>query len=316
MSADLGAGLDLEEMVKRDLVVYDHERGEYIDASTGLVIEEGAVSLGKEWREYSPEDRLSRSRVGPQLTHKVHDAGLTSYIDPRGPIGRKYSRLNAATRKPLNYRARKEVEAKMIMNDAIAKLGLPDFIAETVGMLIKEALKGNLLRKNTIAASVGAMIAEVCRIYNIPLEMRRLRETLRVDEKSLHNAMKKLSWAGIFNDLKRRARERARKAGEGLGVQHTPASSYIPKIAGSLGLGDGVIVLSKRILDVLARHNPASVSGKNPEGAAAASIYLASIILESKRSQKAIADLLGVSEVTIRNRYKDIVDSLDILIYI
>jgi len=311
MSSAPGLDLDLEEMVEKGLVVYDHERGEYIDTSTGLVIEEGAVSLGKEWREYSPEDKISRSRVGPQLTHKVHDAGLTSYIDPRGSIGRKYSRLNTATRKPLDYRARKEVEAKMIMNDAIAKLGLPDFVAETVGMLVKEASKRNLLRKNTLAASVGAMIAEVCRIYGIPLETRRLRETLRVDEKGLHNAMKKLSWAGIFNDLKKKARERASAEA----TARSPAA-YIPKIACSLGLGDSVVLLSKRILDVLARYNPAASSGKNPEGTAAASIYLASIILENKRSQKAMADLLGISEVTIRNRYKDIVDSLDIIVYI
>jgi len=304
-------GIDLDEMVQKGLVVYDHERGEYIDTTTGLVIEEGAVALGKEWREYSPEDRISKSRVGPQLTHKVHDAGLTSYIEPRGSIGRKYSRLNTATRKPLDYRARKEVEAKIIMNDVIAKLGLPGFVAETVGMLIKEASKNNLMRKNSIASSVGAMIAEVCRIYNIPLELRRLREALKVDERSFHSAMKKLSWSGIFNELKKRAREKA----VANTVSPSPAS-YIPKIASSLGLDDSVVLLSKRIIDVMVKHNPAASSGKNPEGAAAASIYLASIILENKRSQKSMADLLGISEVTIRNRYKDLVDSLDIIIYI
>jgi transcription initiation factor TFIIB len=314
MSTDIESTstIDLSEMIARGEVIYDHDRGEYIDVRTGLVIEEGVISLGKEWREYSPEDKMARSRVGPQLTNKVHDAGLTSYIDPRGSIGRKYSRLNTATRKPSDYRARKEVEAKMIMNDAVAKLGLPNFVAETVGMMIKEASKENLLRKNMIAAMVGAMIAEVCRIYGIPLEMRRLKETLRIDEKSLHNATKKLSWAGIFNELKKKSRER----GDLDSRSPMSPATYIPKIAGSLGLSDNIVILSKRILDVLKKVDPTSASGKNPEGTAAASVYLASIILENKRSQKAMADLLGISEVTIRNRYRDIVDNLDIIIYI
>ncbi|MDT7890437.1 MAG: hypothetical protein RQ885_15860 [Desulfurococcales archaeon] len=308
MSAELEVGSVVDKMIDSREIIYDYERGEYIDARTGQVLEEGVISLGKEWREYSPEDRIARSRVGPQLTNKVHDAGLTSYIDPRG-IGRKYSKLNSATRKPIDYRARKEVEAKIIMNDVVAKLGLPDFVAETVGMLIKEASKRNLLRRNTLSAIVGSMIMEVCRIYGIPLEIKRFRETLGIDEKSLHNATKKLSWAGIYNELKKRARE---KGDLGLRAPIT----YIPKIAGSLGLGDSVIVLSKRVLDMLIRTDPALASGKNPEATAAASVYLASIILESKRSQKAMADLLGISEVTIRNRYRDIVDNLDIIIYI
>jgi transcription initiation factor TFIIB len=41
-------------------------------------------------------------------------------------------------------------------------------------------------------------------------------------------------------------------------------------------------------------------------GLAASALYLASIDLEENRTQKDIADAAGVTEVTIRNRCKDL----------
>ena len=49
--------------------------------------------------------------------------------------------------------------------------------------------------------------------------------------------------------------------------------------------------------------------GKPPEALAAASIYLASILLDQKRNQLAVARAIGVTDATIRNRYRDIVDN-------
>ncbi|MEM2301705.1 MAG: hypothetical protein QXR14_05795 [Sulfolobales archaeon] len=312
MSASTAVEKDLGELIASGKLIYDYERGEIIDPETGLVIEEGLISQAREWREYSPEDRFNRSRIGPQITFKVHDGGLTSYIDPRGSTGKKLNKLQTSTRRPRDHRVRKEIDAKMIMNDTIAKMGLPGVVAETVGMLIKEAAKNNLLRKNMIASAVGAMIIEVCKTYGIPIDIKKLRETLSLSERDIHNATKRLAWAGVFNDLKRKLREKSDPRGS---APLTPAS-YIPKISGSVGLSDDIVVLSKRIIDLMVRYEPTSTSGKNPEGTAAAAVYLASILLENKKPQKSIAEALGISEVTIRNRYRDIIDNLDIIVYI
>jgi transcription initiation factor TFIIB len=135
---------------------------------------------------------------------------------------------------------------------------------------------------------------------------------MRIDDKGIHSCLKKLSWAGIFNDIKKRMREKPNIDSRAI----LAPASYIPKIASSIGLSDEIILLSRRIIEYMARHCPTTASGKNPEGTAAASIYLASILLESKKSQKSIADSLGISEVTIRNRYRDIIDNLDIVVYV
>ena len=49
-----------------------------------------------------------------------------------------------------------------------------------------------------------------------------------------------------------------------------------------------------------------------PKGLAASAIYLAAILVGERRTQREIAEVTGVTEVTVRNRYKDLVSYLDL----
>ncbi|MEM1742085.1 MAG: sigma factor-like helix-turn-helix DNA-binding protein, partial [Desulfurococcaceae archaeon] len=51
-------------------------------------------------------------------------------------------------------------------------------------------------------------------------------------------------------------------------------------------------------------------AGKDPAGLAAAAVYIASLELGEKRTQKEVAQVAGVTEVTVRNRYKELVKEL------
>src|SRR3989442_1336267 len=53
-------------------------------------------------------------------------------------------------------------------------------------------------------------------------------------------------------------------------------------------------------------------SGRGPTGVAAAAIYIASILCNERRTQREVADVAGVTEVTIRNRYKELTEKLGI----
>jgi transcription initiation factor TFIIB len=53
-------------------------------------------------------------------------------------------------------------------------------------------------------------------------------------------------------------------------------------------------------------------SGKGPIGVAAAALYIAAVLEGEKKTQREVADMIGVTEVTIRNRYKEMVEALDI----
>jgi transcription initiation factor TFIIB len=51
-------------------------------------------------------------------------------------------------------------------------------------------------------------------------------------------------------------------------------------------------------------------AGKDPTGLAAASLYIASIQEGERRTQREIAEISRVTEVTVRNRYKELVREL------
>jgi transcription initiation factor TFIIB len=72
---------------------------------------------------------------------------------------------------------------------------------------------------------------------------------------------------------------------------------------------EAINILKKtKILDVL--------SGRAPTGMAAAAIYIASVLTTERRTQHEVANVAGVTEVTIRNRYKELVQKLGLTIEI
>jgi len=55
-------------------------------------------------------------------------------------------------------------------------------------------------------------------------------------------------------------------------------------------------------------------SGRGPTGIAASAIYIAAILCGNRKTQKDVAEATGVTEVTLRVRYKEITKELGIKI--
>jgi transcription initiation factor TFIIB len=53
-------------------------------------------------------------------------------------------------------------------------------------------------------------------------------------------------------------------------------------------------------------------SGRGPAGIAAAALYVAAVLNDEKKTQREVADVAGITEVTIRNRYKELLDKLEL----
>ncbi len=80
--------------------------------------------------------------------------------------------------------------------------------------------------------------------------------------------------------------------------------TYVSKIAEKNEIsgktqGDAIAILRE------ARRKRAA-AGKDPMGLAAAALYIACLQNNEKKTQKDIAEAAGVTEVTVRNRYKDL----------
>src|SRR4030043_1052 len=62
-------------------MIFDPNRGEVICAQCGLVISDGLVDRGPEWRAFDSDQREKRTRVGAPMTYTIHDRGLSTMID-------------------------------------------------------------------------------------------------------------------------------------------------------------------------------------------------------------------------------------------
>ncbi|MCK4531756.1 MAG: hypothetical protein KAT94_02730, partial [Candidatus Aenigmarchaeota archaeon] len=97
-----------------------------------------------------------------------------------------------------------------------------------------------------------------------------------------------------------------------LDIRILPAKpqDYIPRFGSLLGLDELIQVKAVKILDKATKHDV--TSGKGPIGVAAAALYIAAVLAGKKKTQREVADAIGVTEVTIRNRYKEIIERLGI----
>lgn len=276
-------------------VVFDKERGEIICVDTGEVLSEHWIELSPDWRAYNGEEWLRRAHVGA-LTHTVHDSGLITEIDLTIKNYRdklKYAKLRQLQRKiRIDKDEKRLVEALAYMNQLCAILGLPDHVKETAGIIIKHMFGSLTFRHSKLKVYVIAAIVYAAKIHGIPIRAKELLPKFGISEDEYWKALSDLNFRAKIPNIKAYLDPRA----------------FLPSIVSNLGLSQRVYLLASMIIDVMKRRG--YTEGKDPAGIAAAAIYVASIITNEKRTQKHVAKAAGVTEVTIRNRYRDIVDKL------
>jgi transcription initiation factor TFIIB len=92
----------------------------------------------------------------------------------------------------------------------------------------------------------------------------------------------------------------------------TSPEDYISRFCSELKLSGDVQAKTVEILRDAAHRE--LTSGRGPTGMAAASLYIASVLCGERRTQREVTDVADVTEVTIRNRYKEITKKLDLSI--
>jgi len=96
----------------------------------------------------------------------------------------------------------------------------------------------------------------------------------------------------------------------GLKLLPTSPEDYISRFCSELKLSSDVQTKTLEILKEAVRRE--LTSGRGPTGIAAASLYIASVLCGERKTQREVAEVAGVTEVTIRNRYKELAEKLDI----
>ena len=281
----------------------DSERAEVSCTGCGLVIDESLMDMGPEWRAFDHEQRDRRTRTGAPMTNTIHDRWLSTVIDWRNKDG--HGRNIPVKNRTQLYRLRKwqrriRVSGSNERNLAFAlseidryssNLGLPRSVREDSSSIYRSAANHNLIRGRSIECVVAAAIYAACRRCEVPRTLDEVASSSNVTKK----------------DVGRTYRFLARE----LNIKLAPTSpaDYVPRFASKIGLSNEV--QSKAIAIIEKSSEKGLISGKGPTGVAAAALYIASVLLGERKTQSDVAEVAGVTEVTIRNRYKELSEKLD-----
>ena len=274
-------------------LVHDYGRAEIFCADCGLVIAENIVDPGPEWRAFDSEQMSKRARTGAPLTYRIHDKGLSTLTSWDSPAQGQYNLKKWEQRTHIaNTAERSFVFALSEIERMASALKLPMNVREAASMLYRRAMKKHLIRGRSIEGITSAILYITCRQYGVPRTLEEVRAVSRVGQKEIARAYRFL------------LRE--------LDIKVSPASpvDFVPRFCSMLGLGGDI---EAKAIEIIKRASEKELTnGRGPIGIAAAAIYIAAILNGEHRTQKEVSDVTGVTEVTIRNRYKELSEQLDI----
>jgi len=289
-------------------IMKDNESAEIVCMSCGYVVVAELTNQGPEWRAFDAEQLAKRARVGAPATFAIHDKGLSTMIDwhdrdvhgQRIPHGQKAQiyrlrkwqrriRVSDATERNLAF-ALSEI-SKIVNN-----LNLPKNIQETASVIYRKAVKEGLIRGRSIQGVTAATIYVACRQCGVARTLDDIAQASIVNKKEVGRC-----YRFLLNQLN-------------YYIPPVKTSQYLTKFSNQLTMEGTAEEIAHRILFVAKELK--LTSGRGPAGIAAAASYIASTLTGERRTQREVAEIAQVTEVTIRNRYKELVNRLQFIIYL
>jgi transcription initiation factor TFIIB len=284
-------------------LVTDENIGEVICDKCGLVIVDTVLNESPEWRAFTLADRQSRSRNGSPISYARFDKGLHTTISGfRDASGQALS----AKAKRRAYRLRKWhlrstihesrdrnlLQAMTELQMLSEKLHVSSGTKELAAVIYRKALDEDLVRGRSIAAITSASLYVACRLTKTS---KTLKDIVEVSSRSRGEVSK--AYRLIIRTLK-------------IEMPSHNASSYVSSFAEKAHISGKVQGIAFRILREAERKR--ITMGKDPAGVAAAVLYIAGQLEGENVTQKDIAQVAGVTEVTIRNRKNELMKKLGI----
>jgi transcription initiation factor TFIIB len=281
----------------------DYETSELICQVCGIVVTNTELSTMPEWRAFDQQQREKLPRVGAPVTWTIHDKGLSTTIgwQDRDSSGRKLSPEDRARMYRLRkWNRRSKVSDSTQRNLAHAlsemskisnKINLPRNVIETSSMIYRRAIQKKLIRGRTIQSVAVAAIYMACRQCGVIRTLEDVAGAANITKKEAAR-----NYRFLLRELKPQ-------------VPQVKPQGYISKIVNKLALTGDTEKLAMAILTQASEMK--LTSGRGPAGIAASCIYISSQLTNERRTQGEIAREAQVTEVTIRNRYKELVQRLD-----
>jgi transcription initiation factor TFIIB len=263
-----------------------------------------------EWRAFSNEEHEGRSHTGIPMSLAVHDMGLATVIGKsnRDVGGKKLdNEMHTAMQRLRILNSTSHIHGSSdiglihafnelrILKD---KLTLPYVVVEKAAYIYRKAHERKLSRGRLVSALVAASVHIACREMSTTRTLKDIAAASNIKRKQLGKAYTLLF---IELDIK---------------VPLADPTKCIAKVANKAGLSERTKRHAIRTMDEIRRKDDDMVyAGKNPMALAATILYFSCLKTGENKSQFDMAEAAGVTEVTIRNRSRDIKNKLEELSY-
>ena len=281
---------------KRNFVT-DNETGEVFCKRCGYVVPEQANEVNS-----IPYD-VEECKTGSPTSLAKHDMGLSTVIG---------SANTDATGKPLSTSMRNHVK-KLKLHDSRSlgnssdrslkiafnflwrlkdKLTLPNLVVDDAAYIYRKVVEKNLVRGRSVTGMMAAATYAACRKNEVPRNLKDFAQVGNLKRKDIARCYRLLVKE---LDLK---------------MPVTDSVQCVARIASRIGIAEKTKRFAVKVLKK-AQENEVS-AGKDPMGLAAAALYLSCVRNGEDKTQRDIAEAANVTEVTIRNRYKGLKETLDL----
>lgn len=283
--------------------ITDPARGEIICNNCGTVISEKLEDTSHRERSAHIYEEADRARTGAPYSLARHDMGLSTIIgkenkDASGQaidtaMRSKMDRLRTWNHRSIVYTSgdRNLIRAFGQLDRLKEKLGLSDTTVEKAAYIYRRAQERGLIKGRTIDTMLAAAVYSACREMETPRTIKDIAAISNIKRKNLARNYRTL----VFElDIK---------------IPTVDPMKCIARVANRLKINEKTKNHAINIMEKVV--NREINAGKEPLGLAATVLYASSLRNNERITQKDIATVSGVTEVTIRNRFKDLKNHID-----
>jgi transcription initiation factor TFIIB len=256
-----------------------------------------SIDKKPERRAFGKTEELHRVRTAP-LDKYSHNYINTKWKDTRGRAltakeKKKYDDLNKTQLWMQKATNKTILGGRAYISQLCGQLRFSDTIKNESSKLFEKIVEDYILKGRSIETLGAAVVYRMCNVYGIGIKPEVIAEAGGCTKKKVMKA-----YNVILNNYKLKS------------LPQTP-ESHIPRIISELGLPPKVETTSYKLLELAKKHRIGW--GKSPSGLAAGVVYYATNLEGEKKTQAEVAKSAKTTEVTLRSRYKDLMEITKII---
>jgi len=270
-------GYDLEKHDCGGKIIIDNAKNEKLCTRCGEIIDQYTLNT----HHKNTVEFYTRLDRGLYTSFDLNDMKKSL----KYPLFKRLLKVNTLSK--LKENKERNINQALIEIDRVSSiLNLPNVVKEKASQIYRQSYNKKYIKGRNINNYSTACVYTSCRLLELPINIKQLVDVTQTDKSHISKAYRTL----ISTCSEKPSTNRA--------------EIYIPKITGKLNLN---LDVERRSLEILKREkNRGNVTGRNPNGVAAAVVYLACREMRIKVNQRKVAEAADSSEVTVRKRIREI----------